>query len=93
MLFLGIARFKPDIEARRDALHVAFSAYLMQLNPRIRLGGPIFDESGVRSGVFMLLESDSIETIRGFMGSGPYAKAGLYERIEIDVLRLEVGHL
>src|SRR3954453_22730719 len=73
MLFLGVAHFRSGTQKKHDALIGAFSAHLMQpMNPRIRLAGPIFDDSGARSGLFMLLEADSIETIRSFLKHGPY---------------------
>ena len=94
MLFLGVAHFRSGTRKKHDALIGAFSDHLMQpMNPRIRLAGPIFDDSGARSGLFMLLEADSIETIRSFLKHGPYVEADLYERLEITAVGLEVGHL
>jgi len=94
MLFVGVARFKPGVQSQHDTLRSAFNAHLMQpLNPRIRLAGPIFDKSGSLSGVFMLLESDSAQTVQDFIENSPYAHAGLYERIDIDAVQFEIGHL
>jgi len=94
MLFVGVTRFKPGVQSQHDTLRSAFNAHLMQpLNPRIRLAGPIFDKSGSLSGVFMLLESDSAQTVQDFIENSPYAHAGLYERIDIDAVQFEIGHL
>jgi hypothetical protein len=94
VLFFGVARFRPGVQAQHEALKSSFSAHMMQpLNPRIRLAAAILDDSGAQSGVFMLLEADSIGAIRQFLKDSPYAQANLYERIEIDALQLEVGHV
>ena len=46
MLILGIARFKPGIQAQHEALRSDFSSHMMQpLNPRIRLAGPLLDDN------------------------------------------------
>jgi uncharacterized protein YciI len=94
MLILGIARFKPGIQAQHEALRSDFSAHMMQpLNPRIRLAGPLLDDTGTPSGMFMLFEADSIEAVRHFVTDSPYVRADLYERVDIDALRLEVGRV
>jgi len=94
MLFVGVARFKPGVQSEHDMLRSAFNAHLMQpLNPRIRLAGPTFDKSGLLSGVFMLLEADSAQTVQHFVENSPYAHAGLYDRIDIDAVEFEIGHL
>ena len=94
MLILGVARFKPGIQAQHEALRSDFSAHMMQpLNPRIRLAGPLLDDAGAPSGIFMLFEADSIEAVRHFVTDSPYVRADLYERVEIDALQLEDGRL
>jgi uncharacterized protein YciI len=94
VLFFGVARFRPGVQAQHEALKSAFSTHMMQpLSPRIRLAGAILDASGGQSGVFMLLEADSIGAVRRFLKDSPYVQANLYERIEIDALQLEVGHV
>ena len=87
MLFLGVAHFRSGTQSQKkhDALIGAFSDHLMQpMNPRIRLAGPTSSNDSVARpvGLFMLLEADSIETIRSFLKHGPYVEADLYERLE-----------
>jgi len=43
--------------------------------------------------MFMLFEADSIEAVRHFVADSPYIRADLYERVDIDALRLEVGRV
>lgn len=94
MLFFGIAYFKQDSASRHAALRSAFTDHLSQpLNPRIRLAGAMLDDAGVQSGIFMILEADSLETARAYVDRSPYKIAGLYERVDITAAQLEVGHL
>ena len=94
MFFVGIAYFKPNSQREQYALEAAFTDHLSQpLNPRIRLGGAILDARGEPSGVLLVLDTDSIETARNFLAASPYQTNGLYERVEINAVRLQIGHL
>ena len=94
MLFVGIARFKPNSQNEHDALRSAFTDHLAQpLNPRIKLAGAILDDAGERCGIFMMLEADSVETARHYLAASPYQTKGLYESAAINAVQLEVGHL
>src|ERR671916_900229 len=94
MLFLGIAHFKPHSESEHARLKSAFTDHMAQpLNPRIKLAGAILDDAGVQSGMFMLLETDSIETARAYLEADPYKMNALYESAATKLVRLEVGHL
>jgi uncharacterized protein YciI len=92
MLVLGVARFRPGVQHQHELHRAAFSAHLMQpLNPRICLAGPMFEASGAPSGLFMLFETDAIETLHRFLDQSPYAQADLFERVDFDVVQVEVG--
>ena len=92
MLFIGIAYFKKNSESKHAALRSAFTDHLMQpLNPRIKLAGAITDEAGRQAGVFLMLETGSIETAQRFLADDPYRK--LYDRVELNVVQLEVGYV
>jgi uncharacterized protein YciI len=94
MLFVGIAHFRPNSQKDHDALRSAFTEHLGQpLNPRIKLAGAIFDDAGERCGIFMMFESDSIETVRSYLAASPYQISGLYESAAINSVQLEVGHV
>jgi len=94
MLFAGIAHFTPTSQNERDALRSAFTDHLAQpLNPRIKLAGAILDDAGERCGILMMLEADSIETVRNYLAASPYQLRRLYENAAINAVQLEVGHL
>ena len=94
MLYSVIARFKPGVDAEREALHAAFGDHLRQPLLHIRLVAQIrHPETGERLGVLLLMESDDRKAIDHFLELSPYRAAGLYERIEIDELLIEAGGL
>jgi uncharacterized protein YciI len=93
VLYAVSAIFKAGAEAQRQELHEAFSAHLAQPFIHVRLGGSLRDQAGARTGVLLLMEADTRERIDHFIALSPYGKAALYERIEIDVYDVEVGHL
>ena len=83
MQFTVIARFSAGVEPEREHAREAFSEHLAQRGPRVRLGGALTDGQGVRTGILLVVEIDS----------SPYSLAGLYERVEIDCIDIEVGSL
>jgi uncharacterized protein YciI len=94
MLYSVIARFKPGMEAERDALHEQFGDHLRQPLMHIRLAGAVrHADTGERQGVLLLIEADDRRQVDHFLELSPYAKAGLYERVYIDELEIEAGGL
>jgi uncharacterized protein YciI len=92
MLLTFVAHFKPNAQEEHQALKAAFTDHLMQpLDPRIKLGGAITDETGRQAGVFLMLETGSVETAQRFLADDPYRK--LYDRVELNVVQLEVGYV
>jgi uncharacterized protein YciI len=94
VLYSIIARFKPGVEAERDALHEAFSDHLRQPLLHIRLAGAIrHADTGEREGVLLMIEADTRQAVDHFLEFSPYGMAGLYQRIYIDELVIEAGGL
>jgi uncharacterized protein YciI len=94
VLYSVIARFKPGVEAERDALHEAFSDHLRQPLMHIRLAGAIrHADTGERAGVLLMIEADDRKAIDHFLEQSPYNAAGLYARVYIDEVVIEAGGL
>jgi uncharacterized protein YciI len=94
MLYALICRFKSGVEAERDALHEAFGDHLRQPMLHIRLACTIrHAESGERTGILLLIETDSRQSIDHFLAMSPYSQAGLYEHVAIDEVVIEAGGL
>ena len=93
MLFAISGWFRPDSEALRAATHEAFNEHLAQRTPRVRLAGPLRDAACARAGVLILLDARDFEAAQAFLRTSPYTLAGLYERVDVHALSVEVGSL
>ncbi|MEM7767946.1 MAG: YciI family protein [Pseudomonadota bacterium] len=59
---------------------------------QIAVGGPLFADDGETfAGSMFLIDFPSINEARAWADSDPYAKAGLFERVEIRPYRWLVG--
>jgi uncharacterized protein YciI len=86
------AIFKAGVEPP-VALHMEFSAHLMQPVLQIHLAGPLFDGAGTRIGIIMIMQASNETSIRNFVDSSPYSRAGLYESVSINRFEPEVGRV
>ena len=93
MLFALTGIFKPDIEAEWERVHERFSEHLAQPFLTVTLGGSLRDKDGRRRGVLLFLEAKDFETATAFAQSSPYVLEGLYQSVEVNELRLEVGRV
>ena len=94
VLFFGVARFRPGVQAQHEALKSSFNAHYDAASQPSNLSGCRHSRRLWRSiRRVHAVEADSIGAIRQFLKDSPYAQANLYEQIEIDALQLEVGHL
>lgn len=87
MYFVVFGTDKPGYVEVRTKNRPSHRAYLR--NPgshpvKVRLGGPMLDEPGGRmNGTMLVVESNSVATVRAFLADDPYYKAGLFATIEI----------
>ena len=81
MLFVVIGHFRKGSEQKEIGLREQFTDHLESKVPRLRLGGPLMDADGVQAATFYVAEAASRSSI------------GLYDRIEINQLHLEVGSM
>jgi uncharacterized protein YciI len=84
---------KPASLELRMANREAHLAYIRAAGDAIRLGGPYLDEAGGMAGSMILLEAPDLAAARAFSADDPYARAGLFERVEIREYRAAVGTL
>lgn len=82
---------KPDSLALRMATREAHLAYVRGLGPVIKFGGPMLNEAGEMAGSLIVVEADDLDAARAVSANDPYAKAGLFERVEIHGFRAVLG--
>ena len=93
MLFLTVARFKPDTAAKRKPLEQSFYVHLEQRTLRIRLAGPLTDDQGAHTGVFLIVEAPDRAAVEHLVATSPFTEAGLYQDTDITAISVESGSL
>lgn len=92
MLFLFVAKDKPDHLDMRLAVRPAHLAWLEAAGERLRLAGPILDPAGEKPvGSCLVIEATDLADARAFLGTDPYAEAGLFGSVEIHPWRKVTG--
>ncbi|MEM6711966.1 MAG: YciI-like protein [Pseudomonadota bacterium] len=83
MLFALICTDKPGHLAVRQENRPAHVEFLGGLGDAIKGAGPFLDDEGSPAGSLILLEADSKADAESVASSDPYAKAGLFESVDI----------
>ena len=74
---------KPDIAHVRQHNREAHLAYLQAFQDAIHMAGPLLDAAGSPCGSLLLMDFPDRAAAERFAAADPYAKAGLFERVEI----------
>ncbi len=92
MLFLFVAKDKPDHLDLRLAVRPAHLAWLEAAGERMRLAGPILDPAGETPvGSCLIIEATDLADARVFLATDPYAEAGLFGSVEVHPYRKVTG--
>ena len=90
-LFLINARDKAgslDVRmANRDA-HLAYASDHMD---QIKVAGPVLNEAGDMAGSTLIMEFETLEDAQAWAANDPYAKAGLFEHVEVIAYKWLLG--
>lgn len=82
MSFALIARDKPGALETRKANRDAHLAYVEETGV-VALAGPLLDDAGEMCGSLLVLEVDDRGAAEAWAAGDPYAKAGLFDSVEI----------
>jgi uncharacterized protein YciI len=84
MLYALICTDKPNGLAIRKANRPEHLAYLESLGDTLLLAGPFTQEDGqTMNGSLIVVEAPSLQSAREIAEGDPFAKAGLFESVEI----------
>jgi len=84
MLFALICTDKPGGLAIRKANRPEHLAYLESLGDTLVFAGPFTEEDGqTMNGSLIVVQADSLREARAVADGDPFAKAGLFESVEI----------
>ena len=85
MLFAFICKDKPGkLQVRMDT-RPAHVAHLEALNAdrKLAFAGPFLDAEGKPNGSLVVVEAPDVATAEAIAAADPYAKAGLFESVEV----------
>lgn len=91
-LFLLTATDKPDALEIRLAARPAHVDYVRG-SGLVKIGGPLLDAAGEMAGSMLLIEVADLAAAEAFVAADPYAKAGLFEKVELRPFKLTLGSL
>ena len=85
MLFAVICADKPGHLNLRMETRPPHVEWLNGLNAvgQLKIAGPFLDADGKPCGSMLLIAADDIEAAKALAAQDPYAKAGLFETVEI----------
>jgi len=84
MLFAISCIDKPGQAATRQANRPAHLDFLKSRGDTVRFGGPYTSDDGAAmTGSLLVIEVADAAAAQAFAAADPYAKAGLFERVEI----------
>ncbi|MFF0947021.1 YciI-like protein [Rhizobium leguminosarum] len=85
MLFALLCKDKPGhLNVRMDTRPTHIE-HLNKLNAEgtLKIAGPFLDDDGKPCGSLIIIEAESKEAARALADADPYAKAGLFESVEV----------
>ncbi|MCV6825642.1 MULTISPECIES: YciI family protein [Halocynthiibacter] len=84
-----IAKDKPGALEVRKANRDAHVAYLKETG--VVQAGPFLDSNGDMCGSLVILDMESIEDAQKWAENDPYAKAGLFESVDLQLWNRVIG--
>ncbi|MEO9969758.1 MAG: YciI family protein [Hyphomonadaceae bacterium] len=91
-LFILNARDKADALPTRMANRAEHLAWAGTFIDNIRMAGPVFADDGETfAGSVFVVEMDSLQAVHDWAAEDPYAKAGVFETVEIRPFTWAVG--
>lgn len=91
MLFAALCYDKPDSLALRLATRDAHLAFLDAYASAVKLGGPFLDAAERPVGSLLILDCASEAAAQALLEQDPYARAGLFARVELRPWKRVVG--
>lgn len=91
MHFIVYCKDKPDSLELRMANREAHLNYVRG-SDCVRIGGPITGRNDEMAGSVLVLEFDTLDQAQQWSDNDPYAKAGLFQSVEIHPFRWSVGN-
>ena len=92
-LFILACVDRGDAPGLRDATRADHLAYVPGFATMIRLAGPILSSDGAMTGSLYVMQAKDRAAVEAFSVNDPYAKAGLFQQVEIWPWQVTVNRL
>ncbi len=90
--FHVLATDKPGSLELRMANRPAHLDWIEDHTDQVLIAGPFLDEeTGSPKGSMLVVKADNLAALEAFLAQDPYAKAGLFQTVEIRPFKLVVG--
>ncbi len=90
MLIALTARDKPGALQTRLDTRTDHVAYLKETGV-VAMAGPLLDEAGEMCGSLVILDVDDMSAAEAWAANDPYAKAGLFESVDLSHWNKVIG--
>ncbi len=90
MLIALICRDKPGALSTRMANREAHLAYVAETGV-VQQAGPFLDADGQMCGSLIILDVEDMAAAQAWADGDPYAKAGLFDSVTLDVWKRVIG--
>lgn len=92
MLYVCYCKDKPNSLEVRLANRDAHLTYVAGFADKLRIAGPMTLEDGeTMAGSLLIFDMDSQAEVEAFSAGDPYAKAGLFESVDIRPFKQSLG--
>lgn len=91
MLFMVAAFDKPGMLETRMKHRPEHLDYLKTLGERVKMGGAMLSEDDQPLGSLLIIEAADRKEIEALIAADPFAKAGVFEKVDIRPWRAAVG--
>ena len=90
-LYVLVCHDKPNSLDLRMATREAHLTYARAHSGKVKLGGPILDAKGDMAGSLLIFDTEDVADVQAFTDNDPYARAGLFGRVEILPFKASLG--
>lgn len=91
--FILLCRDKPGAIAIRQETRPAHLDYITEMGGRVLLAGPMLNEADAPIGSMLIIDAADAAEAKTITKADPYAKAGLFEDVQILPYRIVTGSL
>lgn len=91
--FVAYCIDKPNALDLRMANRPDHLEFIKAKGAMVRLAGPFLSDAGEMTGSMIVLDAPDLAAAEAFCAEDPYARAGLFQRVDIRVWRVSIGEL